>query len=364
MSRKPLFFVATALFATAATVALAQAGSGIRYRVTTSMEMPGMNMTMPGGTQEVCGARGAPSQSMVPVQDNCTISNYQASGNKTSFDFRCTGRDASQGRGEFEMLGGNSYRGKMDVTAEGQRMIMRFEGKEIGSCDYATESPEAQGRAMMAQSCAQLLQQPPEVIWAGHASFIGGSAICAADRAKFCAKMTTLGNSRELLRKAEQQDASMRGQNQGGLLWQAFQGCGSSRDAVLAKHCPAALSARDFSFVADMCPTLIPRACEAADPLRAGEGEFIARHCQVRAEALARQHCVSRGFTADRLNPYNGFCAAFRKQRMMDGRALPAGVDSTDPSSSGDDAPAAGRTPAQPAPKKSWRDRLRDAVGG
>ena len=116
------------------------AATGNRYRVTTKMEMVGMPMAMPAHTNEVCGPKSSSSQSMVPHQDNCQVLDFTIAGNKASFRMVCTGRGAMTGTGEFELLGADGYRGKITVDVQGQQMIMSFDGKRIGDCDYAAES--------------------------------------------------------------------------------------------------------------------------------------------------------------------------------------------------------------------------------
>lgn len=334
----------------AAPAVMSQAGTGTRYRVTMSMEMPGMGMSMPGQTQEVCGPKERASEKMVPAADNCQILDYRVVGGKSSFRMRCTGENAMEGTGEFEQLGPDAYRGKMDMTTEGERMIMRFEGRRIGDCNYATESPEAQGRAMMARSCREQLAAPgnPYLL---RESFLGAGAMCASDKARFCARVTPIANDPKALREADELDRQLRGGGQPGHLWQALEGCGMPRATVLAKACDRAEATGDFDAVAGFCPDRVARLCTKADASR--HPAFLARHCPVQAQAAAAQHCASRGFTAGVPSAYADFCNRMSAERLRG--APPAGT--------GQDAPAEEQPEAEEAPKKrSWRDRLRDVI--
>lgn len=330
---------------------MAQAGTGSRYRVTSKMEMPGMGMSMPGQTVEVCGAKNEPSQSMVPADKNCTVSDYRATGSKTSFRIVCTGRDALEGTGEFEMIA-NGYRGKMDMTAEGQRMIMRFEGARIGDCNYATESPQAQGQAMVAATCRDMLKKGAGEIWLLSSSFIGPKAMCAADKPKFCTLLAPLAGNLEGLRKADATDRLSRNSGQPGYLWQGMEGCGQPRATVLAKACAKAEAGNDLQFIGEMCPDRLPQACARADARTVPD--FVAGFCPAQAQALAKTHCVARGFTADTANPYRAFCNAHAKQRLIQGRGPGSEAAPQDDAA----------TPGEAKPKKpSLRDRLRDVLG-
>ena len=342
-ARKHIAIILVALGASLLALgASSQAGSGSRFRVTSKMEMAGFSM--PGQTHEVCGPKDGGAQSLVPKQDNCRVENYRASGNKVTFDMVCTGKDAMTGSGEFEMLGAAGYRGKMRATVEGQQMLMSFEGKRIGDCNYATESPKAKADAMIGKSCAEMLAQPGVALVSAGSMFIGPQAMCAAKKPAFCAKITPLASDLTFLRSQKQFDdlAAKQGANtQGQTAWDAFAGCGLPRATVVAKACAKADAANDYDFIGDMCPTLIAGTCSKADPNRAPD--FLITHCAARADGIAKQHCTSRSFTAGFEGPYGAFCnryAARRLNQRNEGQ------------------------PQQPAKKPTLRDRLRGVIGG
>lgn len=335
-----------------APAALGQA-TGDRYRVTTSVEMPGMNISMPGQTNEVCTAKNQSSQEMVPMDENCQLLDYRTSGNKSTFRMRCTGDASMEGRGEFERLGADAYRGMMDITAEGQRMIMRFEGKRIGDCNYARENPLAQANASMAQTCEAMLGNPGDYPYMMRHNFLGPDAMCASHKRQFCARMTALSEDIDSLHQAHQVDAQHRSQGIPTSLWESFEGCGLPRARVVKQACDWSETADRYEVVADFCPERVKQLCGHANPI--DHGAFLARQCPEQARAFAAQHCARRGYTAVGDREYADFCNHMSAERLR-GRAQGEPADSQ---------PA---QPAQEDKKKSGvRDRLRglrDLLGG
>ncbi|PRH81390.1 DUF3617 domain-containing protein [Arenimonas caeni] len=132
--------LALALSLTAPGLAAAQAQEGSQYRVTTRMEMVGMPFQLPPQTVEVCGPKDHASEKMVPHDDNCRITDFKVEGNKSSYTLVCTGEAEMTAKGEFEQLGPEAYRGKMNmVGTQGGRSVemnMSFEGQRIGDCQY------------------------------------------------------------------------------------------------------------------------------------------------------------------------------------------------------------------------------------
>ncbi|MFH1599049.1 MAG: DUF3617 family protein [Pseudomonadota bacterium] len=137
---RTLAFSALALGLSAGGAALAQPQEGSLYRVTTQVEMVGLPFKMPDQTTEVCGPRDHSSEKMVPHDENCSITDFEVEGNVSRYTLVCTGDAELTAKGEFEQLGGDAYRGKMNMvgTSGGQsvEMNMRFEGKRIGACEY------------------------------------------------------------------------------------------------------------------------------------------------------------------------------------------------------------------------------------
>lgn len=327
--------------------AAAAPDSGDRYRVSMTMKMAGMSM--PGTTTEVCTAREQPvSEQSIPKDKNCDVQNFRIDGAKASYRIVCTGKNAMTGDGEMETLP-SGFRGSIKAQAEGQQIAMNYEGKRIGSCDYATESPEAQGRAITAQVCEA---QVGSIV--SHAMFVGPKAACPTYKAKFCANVKrTMEDKTEPARFA---DAD---RTYGKAIWEAAEGCGGSRAAILAKACGRAESGGDLDFVGDYCPDLVPRHCADADPNR--NGRFLVRHCADRARTLAAQQCEGRGYTAMQSSPYRAFCNSYAAERLNARNAAAQAAPAPD------DDGAAPASDGAPAKKASLRDRfksLKDRIGG
>lgn len=347
---RPTFQVLGFLLACSATVvpvAIAQQGSGVKYRVSSKMEMVGMPFAMPAHTTEVCGPKNAAAESLVPRQDNCSVLDYRVTGNKANFRVVCTGKDAMTGAGEFEMLGANGYRGKMTMAADGEQMVMNFDGKRLGDCDYGKEGPQAKANEMMAKSCGEMLKESGAGLILVGAQFTAAGGMCLPQKAPYCRKLTPLANDLKLLRETEASQAAIR--QQGGVMasqWDSFQGCGLSRTNILAKNCAKADSVGDYDFISALCPERLAAACSHADP---GKGAaFLVNHCPARAELLAAEQCAGRGYTALSSSPYRDFCNAYAGARLQQ--------RNDDEEDRGSKAAKPGE---QAAKKPSFRERLK-----
>lgn len=338
-----------AVLCCAALGATAAPDSGDRYRVTTKMQMAGMSM--PGKPVEVCTARARPvSEQSIPKDKDCDVQNFRIEGSKASYHIVCTGKNAMTGDGEMETLP-DGYRGSMKAQVQGQQIAMSYEGKRIGSCDYASESPEAIGKAMTAQTCEAQLTSIPS-----HSMYVGPKAFCPAYREKFCANV-----NRTMAQAGDPGHFAEADRTLGAVAWQALEACGGSRAAVLARACGSAESSGELNFVGDYCPNLVQKHCADADPNR--NGRFLVQHCGERARTLAAQQCEGRGYTAMQSSPYRAFCGSYAAERVRARKAAQAGSEApatTDPAAT----PAANEA----APKKaSFGDRLKglkDRLGG
>jgi len=348
--------LALGLLATGA--ALAQAGTGNLYRVTTKMEVDGMPIQMPSRSIEVCGPKNQASEKMVPADENCTVTDFRVVGNKSTYSMTCRGETPMTATGEFEQLGPDAYRGKMRMRTEGRdamTMNMSFDGKKIRDCDYATESPEAQGRAMLAKTCTEMLRTPDPGMYQ---SFTGADAVCAQYKPKYCSAMLGKYVEPGYIRNS---DAGLAQMPQGAVsFWDAFAACGLSREAAIKKTCPMAAAKNDYEFLAGYCPDQLAQACSSADPTKAYD--FVVSHCPDRARQVAQQQCAGRDFTALRASPYGNFCGRYAAGalRQRNQGAAPA---------NGQPAARPGEQPKdeEKEEKRSWRDRLksaRDLIGG
>lgn len=345
---RPVLFLSFALGLVAAGVALAQAGTGNLYRVTSKVEIQGMPMAMPGQATEVCGPKDQASQSMVPKDKNCTVSDYRVSGNKSTFRMTCTGENPMTATGEFERLGADAYRGRMQMKGqmegEPMDMTMTFDGKKIRDCNYATESPQAIGNAAIAKTCADMLRQPS---YAVYESFATPGAMCGKDKTRYCSAMTASNLTPEFIRTGQHMPQ----------YFEAMQACGLPRATVMTKGCDMAATQRDYGFITEFCPAHVAKACAAADPAK--DYDFVVPSCPAQAQAAAAKHCAGRDFTAMYGSPHANFCNRYAggalQQRNAGGRTGPSarGTATT--------APATPGAAEEEAKKPSWRDRLKAA---
>ena len=305
---RPRGLVAAVALCSAITASAAP-DSGDRYRVTTKMQMAGMSMPA-GKPVEVCTARAQPvSEQAIPKDKDCDVQDFRIEGSKASYRIVCTGKNAMTGDGEMETLP-DGYRGSMKAQVQGEQITMTYEGQRVGGCDYASESPEAMGKAMTAQACEA---QVTSIM--AHSMYVGPKAVCPTYKARFCANVNRSFAQAEDPTHFAESDRTF-----GGAAWQAAEACGGSRAATLAKACGNAESGGNLDFVGDYCPAAAPKHCAGADPNR--NGRFLVQHCADRARSLAAQQCEGRGYTAMQSSPYRGFCNSFAAELL---RARKAG---------------------------------------
>lgn len=112
-------------------------GSDELWAVTSTMEMPGMPMSMPGQTSNICLKKGNEKDpnSVIPKNgdQDCQMSDVKVSGNKTTWKMKCSGKRPMEGKGEMTRSDG-SYSGKTVFHMKRRDMTMVYEGKRIGKC--------------------------------------------------------------------------------------------------------------------------------------------------------------------------------------------------------------------------------------
>lgn len=306
---------ASFLFASSIALALlspgAQAQSGIKYQVTMKMEMMGMAMPMP--PQDVCAPAGG-SERMIPMQDDCQVSNYRSSGSRSTWDFRCTGDQPMSGTGEFTQQGADGYQGRITGTVEGEPMTMSFEGRKVGVCDAGELSAAMrQGQEQIGETCRNMVADKPSTLLLLHQQFIGANAMCAAHRNTFCAKVTQASGDLDTILRQQQTEA-----RSGGALgtsqWQTYQACGLTRATVVGRACDKAQATAHYAFIGALCPDRIARACTSVDPNR--HPDFVIDHCGARAAQIAGT-CTSRAFTASVAAPNAAFCNRYSARRLQ-----------------------------------------------
>ena len=321
--------------------------SGDRYRVKTTFDMKGMPFQMPAQSTEVCTAKEG-SASMVPHDKDCRVSDFARSGNKSTFRMECTGENAMSGEGETEQLGPDAYRGSIravsQVDGETMDLTIRFDGKRIGGCDYATESPQAIGNAMVAQTCESQID-------AAHAwkMFVGPRATCTGQKAKYCANLVRQADALVDPAKFPSQEI--------GFPWEGYEACGRPRATIVAKACASAQASGNLDFIGAQCPALVAQACSAADA-RAKPG-FVAQYCPDKARAVAAQQCEGRGYTAMSTSPYRDFCSRQASRRLQERNAGATTAPQAEDASAEESAGA----PAKPGMRERLKG-LKDRLGG
>lgn len=112
-------------------------GSDELWAVTSTMEMPGMPMAMPGQTSNVCLKKGNekdPNNAIPKNSDqDCKLSDVKIAGNKTTWKMKCEGEKPMEGEGEMTR-GDGTYSGKTVFHMKRRDMTMVYEGKRIGKC--------------------------------------------------------------------------------------------------------------------------------------------------------------------------------------------------------------------------------------
>jgi hypothetical protein len=274
--------LASALLLTCTGLTLAVAADaprGEKWKITTTMQMSGMSM--PGQSTEICKQ---PGEDQVPVktEKNCEIYDVKRTGNTQTFKMRCTGKDAMEGSAEFTYLGKDSYKGKMQVNAQGAQMTMAYEGQKLGACDGGEMNLKGKEMAatalkqsaeiekMQAESCHKTAADggPPETM----------KLTCKdpKDKQTYCAAVQTHEKFRQLSRIEKQGNARS--------LTDAAEFCGFAVEKTRTQLCQSA--GENFDFLANECPT------EAA--------------------ALAKAQCAGRKYTAIS-DKYRGFCSSYTR---------------------------------------------------
>lgn len=287
--------VCALLLLTCAGTALAQdAVQGEKWRVTSSMQMAGMSM--PGMSSEICKEPGADT-APIKTEQNCEIYDMQRNGNVQSFKMRCTGKDAVEGSAQFTYLGSDRYQGRMEMTSQGETMVMNYEGQKLGTCDgrevnlqakkLIAEGERQQKLAdqQMKESCRNL---------AAKAEGPGFLQMCKdpADKETYCAAVRKPDN---FLRLAKQEEANVR-------------------------YAPNANSpdARPLTQSASICGFVVEKEregmCELAD--KNGNLDFIASQCPTQAAGIAAAQCAGRRYTAI-AERYRSFCSQYASNQAQ-----------------------------------------------
>jgi len=121
-------FIFAVMIGAACCTLFAQEDKGEKWSMKISVSM--MGFSMPAQTSEVClPANQSPDEAMMQQQNiggDCQISNLQRSGNKTSADIKCGGKDKMEGRFEIETAA-DTTRGTMTAKTSDGEMVMKYD---------------------------------------------------------------------------------------------------------------------------------------------------------------------------------------------------------------------------------------------
>lgn len=313
-------------------LALAQGIEGEKWKVTNTMQMGGMSM--PGQTSTICKQPGADAEEPpIRTDDSCQIYDLKRSGNVQSFKMRCTGENAAEGSAQLTYLSPDHYKGKMEITTEGQTMVMNYEGQKLGQCDGSevnfvakkimadAERQQKLAEQQMAQQCRKLAAE------ANDPRFL---LQCKdpADKRIYCEAVRKPENFRRLAQEERRRArvSSIANDPSNKPLSESARVCGFSLEQERESMCQLAEQKNDLS--------------------------FIATECGAMAASIAAQQCAGRRYTAINAR-YRSFCSEYasnqdEQQRMSSGQAMgqseqmdpmePATQDQDQPQTTGEKA--------------------------
>jgi Protein of unknown function (DUF3617) len=153
---------------------------GETWRNSMSMEMMGMTMPMPNGNKETCVPIGRAQEAMAAPDKDCQVYDTQASGNRFSGKFRCTGQQKMEGSME-SVSDGTHVRDTMRAhMADGNEVTMKFDNTRIGKAceavDYSgVKPPPPPPQYATVDPCKAMAED----IARSYSSFVGSNAQCA-----------------------------------------------------------------------------------------------------------------------------------------------------------------------------------------
>lgn len=333
---KSLWFFAALFFSGA----VQAAGNDELWSVSSKMEMAGMPFAMPGHTSNVCiekGKQNDPNRAVPSDKNqNCKMSDVKMSGNKSSWKIACTGKDAMTGSGEMTS-GNGSYSGKTQMHSKDGDMTMSYEGKRIGTCDYATENPSAQAQAMIAQhqvlseqerikECKKAVDDnayghflKPDCSWAKDAQSkkMCAAASCPDMRPQMCERLS------KKLSASDEDYQYLADHKEGKKLTLE---CGLPFERATRTYCKHQLDAKDY--------------------------QKVAEYCDKEAKPLFDKYCAGRDYTAAMDSGYGPICQRYGKWK-----------EATDAPSDTQDKQSADSKPNNTNPAKAILDGAKSLKG-
>ena len=284
------------------------AGSDELWEVTGKMEMAGMPFAMPAQTSKICMQKGHESDpnNAVPKDKNqdCKMSDVKVSGKKSSWQMKCEGEHPMTGSGEMTR-GDGTYSSKMKMHSKDGDMTMVNEGKRVGSCNYATDGPQAAGNAMVkkieaeqAKSQAEQAKQCKEALDDNrYSKFLKQDCAWATDAAskKMCAQMSCSDLKPQMCNKLSSDMGSPDGYKKIAGNEEArklIKECGLPFEKVTREFCRKQLDGKNY--------------------------KDLAQYCEKEARPLFDKHCAGRDYTAAMDSEYGPICRRFGKWKSHD----------------------------------------------
>ena len=105
------------------------------WELTTTMEMPGMPMKLPPSQVTHCFTKEDVKDQKNTISGNkdCTVTEFNESGNKVTWKMICTGQSAGESSG-VTVFNGDSYESTMKMQTQGQTMDMNVKARRLGNC--------------------------------------------------------------------------------------------------------------------------------------------------------------------------------------------------------------------------------------
>ena len=298
---------------------------GESWRHTISMEAAGFSM--PARTTEICAPVGKAEEAMSRQQgpSECSVSNMKQTGNKVSYDFRCTGKSAMDGHFESER-NGDTMRGTMTGTAEGTSMKMKFEAtklpKACEAVDYSNYKPPVVAAAPLMDTCQAIgdkidpnsLPSVGSALLGQYPSADGKSMTGCKQHAafqKYCSAVQTPAGYASL----ENQQWTFRDQK----------ATPNENEQARMVRAPLTESVRACGLGADAAavPALQKRMIESAK--KDGKWGFLLYYAAAQEypamKETAKKECSGRSFTNATNRQYAGLCANYGAALARDDRA-------------------------------------------
>jgi len=106
-----------------------------QWEMVSSMEMPGMPMAMPPTKIKHCFTKEdvKDPKKTITTDKNCKVTDLKQSGNKVTWNMKCTGEHSGEFSGET-VFKKDAYTSNMKMQTEGMTMKMQVKAKRLGDC--------------------------------------------------------------------------------------------------------------------------------------------------------------------------------------------------------------------------------------